>query len=89
MKKMVNVGLLKILGKKYGMTISLHERRNQLTGKGVIWDFDVKGGKINRIKIVDSQGKEGNVNIYFDNSQKINLDFNNEKDLIDYMREYN
>jgi len=79
---MVNTQKLIFLAKKEGMELKLVSRR------GNIWDFDVSGGNINRVKI--AQDKTGaNANIYYGESSKSGINFKREEDLINFMREYN
>ena len=79
---MVNTQKLIFLAKKEGMELKLVLKR------GNIWDFDVSGGNINRLKIV--RNKTGaNANIYYGESSKSGIGFKREEDLINFIREYN
>lgn len=79
---MVVVSKLKSLAKKKGMNLKLISKRKN------IWDFDVSGGDVSRVKIV--QDRSGaNANVYYGSSSKSGIDFKTEKELVDFMEEYN
>lgn len=86
---MVNIQKLKKLARKKDIKLTLVERRKQLSGVGVIWDFDVSGGRINRLKIVESRKPtQKHANIYYGQSSKSGTEFKTEAELLKFMEKY-
>ena len=87
---MVNANKLKILAKKKGMNLTLYKRRKQSSGTGVIWDFNVEGGRIHRVKIAEYRNPLGrNANVYYGESSKSGTEFKTESELVKFMQKYN
>lgn len=77
-----DVQKFKRLAKKKGISVKLVSRRKQLSGPGRILDFDIKGSKINRIKVATSRtDKESNANL-FSGSRKRGFEFKSVSQLV-------
>lgn len=87
---MVDTTKIKKLAKAKGMNLILVKKRKQLSGVGVIWDFDVSGGRITRLAIAEYRHpRNSSANIYYDDSSKTGIDFKTESELVRYMEKYN
>ena len=87
---MVDVARLTKLAKKKGMIFKLHERRKQMTGRGVIWDLDVSGGRVKRVKIAEYRNPlSRSACVYFHQFPKGCIDFETESELVKFMYKHN
>ena len=79
---MFNTSKLKSLARKKRINLKLVSKRKN------IWDFDVSGGNIHRLKIASDRNGQ-NANIYYGDSSKSGINFRNEKELVEFMEQYN
>lgn len=86
---MVNIVKLKKLAKRKGINLTLHSKRKQLTGKGMIWDLNATGGRIRRVKIAEYRNPlSRDANVYHGLS-KSGTEFKTEAGLVKFMAKYN
>ena len=90
-KLKLDVNKLIVLATQQNINLKLYKKRNQFKNSaGIIWDFDVTGGKIKRVCITGfSNSNIKSANIYHGESSKNGIDFKTESELIEFMKQYN